>query len=345
MSQLRRDWQSALFANADLPQFADAYAQTLTYALLLARLDGLEEVGTGEAAQEKLRGRGHALLAEVLRNMADPQARQEFDTPLNLLERAIGAVDVGQLRRGDSDPWLYFYEHFLAAYDPALRNNRGVYYTPVEVVRAQVRLIGDLLERRFGKPLTYADEDVVTLDPAAGTGTYPLAVIEHALEAVDERLGPGAVPSYASTLARNVARLRAASRAVRGGAPAGYRADSGTGRRVAGRRRTRVPERHAGIPICRIAAPNGSAVEESDPGARTGAADQEPGHGCWSAWAIRRTTGRKSTCPTKLRSARAAGYALAMRARRRTRATRATQPDRCWTISWTRPARRARACI
>ena len=204
VSQLRRDWQSALFANADLPQFADAYAQTLTYALLLARLDGLEVVGTGEAAQEKLRGRGHALLAEVLRNMADPQARQEFDTPLMLLERAIGAVDVSQLRRGDADPWLYFYEHFLSAYDPALRNNRGVYYTPVEVVRAQVRLVGELLERRFGKSLAYADEGVVTLDPAAGTGTYPLAVIEHALDAVDERLGSGAIPSYASTLARNV---------------------------------------------------------------------------------------------------------------------------------------------
>ena len=204
VSQLRRDWQSALFANADLPQFADAYAQTLTYALLLARLDGLEEVGTGEAAQEKLRGGGHALLAEVLRNMADPQARREFDTPLILLERAIGAVDVGQLRRGDDDPWLYFYEHFLAAYDPALRKNRGVYYTPVEVVRAQVRLIGDLLEQRFGKTLTYADEGVVTLDPAAGTGAYPLAVIEHALKTVYERLGPGAVPGYASALARNV---------------------------------------------------------------------------------------------------------------------------------------------
>ena len=204
VSQLRRDWQSALFADADLPQFADAYAQTLTYALLLARLDGLEAVGTGEAAQEKLRGRGHALLAEVLRNMADPQARQEFDTPLVLLERAIGAVDVSRLRRDDDDPWLYFYEHFLFAYDPALRNNRGVYYTPVEVVRAQVRLVGELLEQRFGKSLVYADEGVVTLDPAAGTGTYPLAVIEHALDAVKERLGSGAIPSYASALARNV---------------------------------------------------------------------------------------------------------------------------------------------
>ena len=204
VSQLRRDWRSTLFANADLPQFADAYAQTLTYALLLARLDGLETVGTGEAAQEKLRGRGHALLAEVLRNMADPQARLEFATPLTLLERTIEAVDVSRLRRGDADPWLYFYEHFLAAYDPALRNDRGVYYTPVEVVRAQVRLVGQLLERSFHKPLTYADDGVVTLDPAAGTGTYPLAAIEHALNAVDERLGPGAVPSYASTLARNV---------------------------------------------------------------------------------------------------------------------------------------------
>ena len=204
VSQLRRDWQAALFADADSPQFADAYAQTLTYALLLARLDGLDAVGTGEAAQERLREGGHALLADVLRNLADPQARREIDAPVDLLERLIGAVDVGRLRRGEADPWLYFYEDFLSAYDPRLRNNRGVYFTPVEVVRAQVRLVGELLERRFGKPLTYADDGVVTLDPAAGTGTYPLAVIEHALDAVDERLGPGAVPSHASALARNV---------------------------------------------------------------------------------------------------------------------------------------------
>ena len=65
-------------------------------------------------------------------------------------------------------------------------------------------MIGELLRERFGKDLTYADDDVVTLDPAAGTGTYPLAVIEHALDVVAERLGPGAVPSHASALARNV---------------------------------------------------------------------------------------------------------------------------------------------
>ena len=203
IAQLRQDWQSTLFANADPPQFADAYAQALTYALLLARLDGLEVVGA-DLAQILLRERGHTLLADVLRTLTDPRAQEEIETPVELLERVIGAVDVGRLQSGGADPWLYFYEDFLAAYDPKLRNDRGVYYTPVQVVQAQVRLVGQLLRERFGKELTYAADGVVTLDPAAGTGTYPLAVIEHALALVENREGSGAVPGRSSALARNV---------------------------------------------------------------------------------------------------------------------------------------------
>ena len=48
---------------------------------------------------------------------------------------------------GPENPWLYFYEDFLAAYDPRLRRDAGAYYTPVQVVRAQVRLIDDLLAK------------------------------------------------------------------------------------------------------------------------------------------------------------------------------------------------------
>ena len=112
--------------------------------------------------------------------------------PIQLLDRVISAVDPTMISLS-GDPWLYFYEHFLGAYDPNLRKARGVYYTPVEVVRAQVKLAGDLLQTRFGKHLGYADDDVVVLDPAVGTGTYPLAVLDHAEEAVRDRLGPGAV--------------------------------------------------------------------------------------------------------------------------------------------------------
>ena len=115
----------------------------------------------------------------------------------------MGAVPVAALN-ADADLWLYFYEDFLAEYDAQLRKDAGVYYTPAPVVRAQVRLIDDLLVNRLGKPAGFAHPDVVTLDPAAGTGTYLLGVIEHTLDRIAGREGPGAVPGNATRLACNL---------------------------------------------------------------------------------------------------------------------------------------------
>jgi len=70
---------------------------------------------------------------------------------------------------------LFFYEDFLAAYDPKLRKESGVYYTPLEVVQCQVRLIDEILRKQFGKEMGFVEAGVATLDPAAGTGTYLLA--------------------------------------------------------------------------------------------------------------------------------------------------------------------------
>src|SRR5690606_25041501 len=103
-----------------------------------------------------------------------------------------------------TDIWLYFYEQFLAEYDPRLREERGVYYTPVQVVQAQVRLVGKILEQDFNKPLTFADEGVTVLDPAIGTGTYALAAFDHGLERVRDRFGPGAVAGRAAVLGSNL---------------------------------------------------------------------------------------------------------------------------------------------
>ena len=195
---LADEWGGLLFPMGGDDQFADAYAQTLTYALLLARFEGAENLRPA-AASEALQG-GHALLADALKLMEVPSVRDQLLMPIQLLERAVGAVDPANIHYG-GDPWLYFYEHFLGAYDPKLRKDRGVYFTPVEVVRAQVRLAGELLRARFKKRLAYADDDVVVLDPAAGTGTYPLAVLDHADEAVRDRLGPGAVAGKLRSLA------------------------------------------------------------------------------------------------------------------------------------------------
>jgi len=201
LEQLAQDWRTFLFPDADDAQFADAYAQTVTYALLLARFSGSTELGTDAAARTL--SRGHTLLSQALKILTDEQARREIEVGVALLERAIGAVDLKALTSRNPDPWLYFYEDFLAAYDPKLRKDRGVYYTPVEVVGAQVRLVAELLETRFGKDLTFASEGVVLLDPAAGTGTYPLAAMAEALGRVERRYGPGALPGRATDLAAN----------------------------------------------------------------------------------------------------------------------------------------------
>ncbi len=198
LRDLDNEWRGLLFPEGDEAQFADAYAQTLTYALLLARFEGAENLRPASAS-EALEG-DHALLAEALRLLEAPSVRSELRMPIELLERAIGAVDSAGIHR-EGDPWLYFYEHFLGAYDPKLRKDRGVYFTPVEVVKAQVRLAGELLKTRFNKPLAYADDGVVVLDPAVGTGTYPLAVLDHAAGAVTDRLGPGAVSAKIRDLA------------------------------------------------------------------------------------------------------------------------------------------------
>jgi hypothetical protein len=199
--QLAKDWRQLLFPDASDEQFADSYAQTVTFALLLARSEGADPLALASA--EAALAAEHSLLSRALQVLTDPNAQAEISASLNLLIRVIGAVPPAALT-GPKDPWLYFYEDFMQVYDPDFRKKMGVYYTPVEVVRAQVRLIDDLLTNRLGKALGFADPGVITLDSAAGTGTYLLGVIDHALNKVEAQQGPGAVPGQATALAGNI---------------------------------------------------------------------------------------------------------------------------------------------
>jgi hypothetical protein len=199
--QLAKDWRQLLFPDASDEQFADAYAQTVAFALLLGRSEGADPL-TLDSAETALAAQ-HNLLSRALQVLTDPGARAEMTASLDLLLRVIAEVPPA-IFVGPKDPWLYFYEDFLAAYDPKLRKDVGAYYTPVEVVHCQVRLIDDLLVNRLNRPLGFADPGVVTLDPAVGTGTYLLGVIEHALNRVEEEQGEGAVAGRAATLAKNL---------------------------------------------------------------------------------------------------------------------------------------------
>ena len=198
---LAQDWRHLLFPEATDGQFADAYAQTVAFALLLGRSEGAQPL-TLASAQQALAAQ-HSLLSRALQVLTDPKARTDMAASLDLLLRVISVVP-RSLFLGAQDPWLHFYEDFLAAYDPQLRKNAGAYYTPLEVVHAQVRLVDELLSQRLGKPDGFADPEVLTLDPAVGTGTYLLGVIEHALGRIEARQGAGAVAGQATSLARNL---------------------------------------------------------------------------------------------------------------------------------------------
>jgi hypothetical protein len=199
---LANEWRQFFFPDSDNAKFADAYAQTATYAMLLARLSGANKLDPANAAETLDKNNG--LLARTLELLGQPEARKELSVGFELLQRSLEALDPHDFLKSKPDLWLYFYEDFLAAYDPRLRKDYGVYYTPREVVELQVRLASELLEKRFGKKLGFADDGVVFLDPAVGTGTYPVAAVKHGLDKVAKRSGKAAVPARAKQMAENM---------------------------------------------------------------------------------------------------------------------------------------------
>lgn len=203
--QLATDWRQLLFPDADDDKFADAYAQTVTFALLLARSEGAKTIGDDLHTPIQKLAADHALLSLALQVLTVKAVRDEIAPSLRLLQRVIDRVPTDTMQgNGKTDPWIYFYEDFLAAYDPKLRKDAGVYYTPVEVVHAQVRLIDRLLVDKLNKPMGFAESSVITLDPAVGTGTYLLGVIDHAMQKVANDQGQGAVPGHATQLGQNI---------------------------------------------------------------------------------------------------------------------------------------------
>ena len=202
LSEVMREWRARLFPDADEKRFADAYAQTVAYALLLARSRGLDIPDMGKAVQAL--EPSHGLLGQALNVLTQPDALSEVRPAVDILFRYVLAVDFSIFAKMQGEPWLYFYEDFLAEYDPALRKDFGVYYTPAEVVQAQTALVSALLRDRFDRRLGFSDDKVAVLDPGVGTATYLLGVIERGVQYALPHGGPGYVPERATVIANNI---------------------------------------------------------------------------------------------------------------------------------------------
>ena len=191
-SGLVEDWRSYLFPGLSDEQFADAYAQTVTFALLLARVDGISFEGTGFAEIARQLGKKHSLMGKALDVLTERIAEQR-SIVLTSLQRVIGAVDWDTLSEKTPDSYLGLYENFLEEYDPALRRRSGSYYTPNKVVAFMVRFVDEILRDRMDIGWGLAADEVRIIDPAMGTGTFLLNIIDAVARTVQEEQGQGAV--------------------------------------------------------------------------------------------------------------------------------------------------------
>ena len=203
LTHLKQDWRKLLFPEASDEQFADGYAQAVTFGLLMARafdiaLNDMDVVALQLKRSNTLIGAALNLLTENAAN------QQSLKTSLDTLLRVLNAVNWSLISKDKPDAWLYFYEDFLEVYDNRLRKQTGSYYTPPEVVSAMVGLVdqalrGPLFERAQG----LASADVTLADPAVGTGTFLLGALRQIAANVEADQGAGAVgPAIAAAAKR-----------------------------------------------------------------------------------------------------------------------------------------------
>jgi hypothetical protein len=81
----------------------------------------------------------------------------------------------------------YFYEPFLEAFDPELRKQLGVWYTPPEIVQYMVARVDQVLRSELDIADGLADPRVVVLDPCCGTGAYLVEVLNHIAKTASEK--------------------------------------------------------------------------------------------------------------------------------------------------------------
>jgi hypothetical protein len=202
-------FQEHLIHDITPEDFSDIYAETIAYGMFAARLhDDTLATFTRQEALELL-PKSNPFLRSLFGYIAGPNLDDRIAWVIDDLAKVFQAANVAKLMEGfgkltgQNDPFLHFYETFLAAYNPAKRKARGVWYTPEPVVNFIVRAVDEVLQTEFGLPDGLADTSKITvdwdtgqtangkaatikkevhrvqiLDPATGTGTFLAEVIK-----------------------------------------------------------------------------------------------------------------------------------------------------------------------
>lgn len=188
-------FQQHLIAGLTKEDFADMYAQTVTYGLFAASTRSNGAFNRKMAFDNIPRTIG--ILRDVFRFVS---LEEPGPTLLWIIDDIADVLAVANVKevlhkyfvegRG-SDPIIHFYETFLAEYDPKEREQRGVYYTPEDVVSYIVRSLNIILQEYFNKSDGFATDSVTVLDPAAGTLTFLAEAAKTAVNEFSTRYGTG----------------------------------------------------------------------------------------------------------------------------------------------------------
>ncbi|MGL2476594.1 type ISP restriction/modification enzyme [Helicobacter pylori] len=189
VSSIFKNFKEYLYEELSFEDFNDAFAQTLTYSLFIAKLNHpFEKINLDNVRSSIPKN------FAVIREMADFLKRldsiKEIQWLLDEILSLINHVDMDSIIKDlndDKDPYLHFYETFLSAYDPKLRESKGVYYTPDSVVKFIINALDSLLKTHFkdaplGLKSALDNENIKLLDFATGTGTFLLEAFRKALE-------------------------------------------------------------------------------------------------------------------------------------------------------------------
>ena len=190
-------FKETLLATLTPDDFADMYAQTLSYGLFAARCTLPNATNFSRHTAVGALPRSNPFLIQLFYHVASPTLERNVTYILDDIATLLQNVPTEMLRTAFTarnpleDPVVHFYETFLKEYNPKLRFDRGVFYTPPQVISYIVRSVDSLLKTELNRPDGLADDSTLILDPATGTGGFLLSVLDHIRDYVIENYGTG----------------------------------------------------------------------------------------------------------------------------------------------------------